>query len=263
MSILILSYNFTRKAGKNSLKVLSFRLFFAFSVLCLGVAGCGGSEEDRNSDESAWLKKFEKAYESKQYKKAFKIAKNYAKNGNHSAQFKIATMYQYGKGVDRDLSKAIHWYETAEKNGSTNAKYQLGHTYRAEDSVRNMDKAIKYYKQAASSGDEKAELNLCLFYVYGEGVSKNVEKGLEYCRGAAKKGYARAMFELGVIYGKGEVISAQMDTAYGWFYLAKKYGDPKAVEDVRQFRKELPSEKIRRVEQDVEKWAEAHISESN
>lgn len=51
---------------------------------------------------------------------------NKANSGNSSAQFKLAFMYENGKGgLKRDESYAISWYEEAARNGNKAASKRL------------------------------------------------------------------------------------------------------------------------------------------
>ncbi|CAB4434878.1 unnamed protein product [Rhizophagus irregularis] len=43
--------------------------------------------------------------------KAFKLYQIASNLGNEMAQYNLALMYQYGKGITKDINKAIHWYE--------------------------------------------------------------------------------------------------------------------------------------------------------
>lgn len=49
-----------------------------------------------------------------------------ALNGNSDAQFKLATVFETGQGVPRNLSQAVEWYKKAAQQGHTAAQIALG-----------------------------------------------------------------------------------------------------------------------------------------
>ena len=48
-----------------------------------------------------------------------------AKMGSLSGQFRVAEMYEEGRGVDRDLQKALEWYEKASLQGHKEAARRI------------------------------------------------------------------------------------------------------------------------------------------
>jgi TPR repeat protein len=59
-----------------------------------------------------------------------------AKAGHARAQFYLATIYENGKGVRRNMSRAIYWYTRAAKLGHETAMFNLGMSYRDGFGVR-------------------------------------------------------------------------------------------------------------------------------
>ena len=45
--------------------------------------------------------------------------------GGEDSAMKLAVIYHYGIGIDRDLAEARRWYEKAAKNGDSAAAYAL------------------------------------------------------------------------------------------------------------------------------------------
>ena len=52
-----------------------------------------------------------------------------ANSGDTVAQFKLGHAYQFGKGVDKDVSEAIRWYRMAANYGDSSAQANLGYLY--------------------------------------------------------------------------------------------------------------------------------------
>ena len=62
-----------------------------------------------------------------------------------------------------------------------NAIFELAEMYRTGDGVeRDVDKALNYYEQAAEYGNVKAAYTLSEIYRGGHGVKKNLSKSREF-----------------------------------------------------------------------------------
>ncbi|WP_240331046.1 tetratricopeptide repeat protein [Helicobacter suis] len=77
----------------------------------------------------------------------------------------------------------------------------------AKKTYQNKDyqKALEYYKKAASMGYAGAYNNLGIMYENGEGVVEDYQKALEYYKKAASMGSAEAYNNLGACMGMGRV----------------------------------------------------------
>ena len=61
----------------------------------------------------------------------------------------------------RNIEKGIHWFKQAALQGDSEAKLQLGHIYnKGEGIARNIKEAIKWYGLAAEAGSEEAAILL-------------------------------------------------------------------------------------------------------
>lgn len=96
--------------------------------------------------------------EKKQGKQAFTAFSRAAQLGMASAKINLAICYLEGKGVKRDVSKAIEWLEDAATGGNGKAEYYLGYIF-SNQSFGQMDinKAIEWLKKSVSHGYEQAE----------------------------------------------------------------------------------------------------------
>ena len=57
-------------------------------------------------------------------------------------------MYEYGKGVSRDINTAVMWYTKAAKQGHAPAQNNLGCLYKNGRIDQNFEEAIKWYTKA-------------------------------------------------------------------------------------------------------------------
>ena len=101
---------------------------------------------------------FEKDYKKalEYFDKALDIDEN-----NASAQFNVGQAYYYGHGVQQNYQKAFAWYTKAAKQDYSLAQIQLAEMYFSGKGVnKDVIKAIEIIKPLAELGDPKAQENL-------------------------------------------------------------------------------------------------------
>jgi len=111
----------------------------------------------------------------------FKFQHTLAENGNVHAQYKLATMYEAGDGVNADIEQAKHWYTRASAAGSAPANQRL--TYLE---VKQQGYTASQHKQWLASVKKDAAAHnadstflLAQLYSQGIGVKKDLAKSLE------------------------------------------------------------------------------------
>lgn len=67
-----------------------------------------------------------RAYESKDYTRAYQVWEPLAEAGQAGAQFHLGALYFEGRGVGRDLSQARRWLRQALAQGEERARFLLG-----------------------------------------------------------------------------------------------------------------------------------------
>ena len=72
------------------------------------------------ADEDGFL-----AYEHGDYATAARIFRPLAEQSDALAQYQLATMYNEGKGVPKDIAEAIKWYRLAAEGGNLLAQNNL------------------------------------------------------------------------------------------------------------------------------------------
>ncbi len=149
-----------------------------------------------------------KAYEETVY--WFKKAADPDAGDYDRAQFELGKMYTAGQGVEKDLSTAFSWYETAANQEHVAAQHELGLMYADGKGVeKDPIKAVTYFKKAADpdAGDyDRAQFKLGLMYADGKGVEEDLtknermEKATYWYKKAAEQGHAAAQNNLALIY---------------------------------------------------------------
>ena len=158
------------------------------------------------------------AYRAKEYTKAAEFWRPLAENGDAVAQYRLGTLYEEGKGVERNDATAFTWMRRAAIQGNADAQYGVGASYVEGLGVEKDEvEAAKWFQRAANQGMVYAQINLGLLYASGTGVPQdNVEalKWLELAMvalpaGGAASDASRAMNDVAAKMNFDQKIEAQ------------------------------------------------------
>ena len=103
------------------------------------------------NDPVAMRRKGIQQHEKGDYRNAFEYYTRAAELGDVDAQYELACLYEFGKGVEKDRGKAVHYLEEAAIGGDPIARNRLG---RIEWNIGNTEKAVKHCVIAAKLGDD-------------------------------------------------------------------------------------------------------------
>ena len=110
-----------------------------------------------------------------------------------AAQRTLAWMYKEGRGVNRNLEKAIRLYEVAANQNDVKAMLALGKIYGdAKNEEFSNSIAFEWYMKAAEAGNVQAQVEVALMYEKGLGVDKNLVKAGYWYAQAARNGSKNA-----------------------------------------------------------------------
>ena len=156
------------------------RLFIALavllSVIIFGLAGCGDPSTSTNKEVAPKVKQESPPSIDELQKRA--------EAGEAEAQFKLAKAYRNGKGIGKDVTKALAWFEKAAAQGHAKAQASLGKMYLdGEGLVVDGNKAVEWLGKAASHGLGWA--HAVLGNAYAEGIAEGIV--VEKSPGKAKK----------------------------------------------------------------------------
>ena len=138
----------------------------ALKLFCIFYIGCAFAA---TPSETA----FQKAsanFEAKNYTAALNALRPLAEKGDAKSQYALGILYEYGYGVNKDLSKAKAWYLKSATQGNNDAQYNLGVL---QEHDKNYAGAYQWYRAAAAQGDIDAFNNLGFLYQGGLGVAQN------------------------------------------------------------------------------------------
>lgn len=128
----------------------------------------------------------------------FNAQKRLANLGDAKAQYKLGVMYESGRGVDRNLDKAIEWMKKSSEQGYGLAKLRMRYTRILKSGTdKERDKNwIKQVQKLTDQGNGYGLLLSGLMYKNGIYVGKDLKKAAKLFSQANSKGMVEANTEL-------------------------------------------------------------------
>lgn len=128
------------------------------------------------------------------YHRAFKQFHKLAKQGHPTAQHIIGMMYENGIGVEKNISKAVAYYEKSAMQDFGDAQCTLGRMYQQGNAVvvKDAEKARDWLTKAAERNIPEAEYNLGMMHANGDGVPQDLAKASQYLQKASAHGVDEA-----------------------------------------------------------------------
>ena len=171
----------------------------------------------------------ERAFMAKEYKLAMTQLKPIAQNGNVRAQSYVGSMYETGRGVERDYGEAMRWFLMAAEQGDAYSQSHVGYFYEQGLGVARDEKvAVQWYVKAADQGYAWAQMSLGLLYVRGRGVPLDFAKAIFWLRNAADRNESKAQYNLGWAYESGTGVPKDVQEAIKWYGKAADAGNQDA-----------------------------------
>jgi TPR repeat protein len=141
-----------------------------------------------------------------------KATEKAAEQGDEDAQFYLGHMYLLGKGAPKDKAEAFKWWQKAAEQGHADAQYELARMYYEGYGVPWNDatpsdgdrEAIKWWRKAAEQDHTKAKAqhNLGVMYLNGQGVPEDKAEAIKWFRMAAEQGHEEAKRGLEILEAK-------------------------------------------------------------
>lgn len=153
-------------------------------------------------------------------------------SGN-TATYDAAHRYQTGDGVPRDYTKATKLYGKASDKGDARAETNLGvMALRGEGRTVNYSTAAAHFRKAADAGSAAAHYNLGLMHDSGIGFAHNPQAAVREYRMAAEQGLAEAQYRLAVMVERGYGTPADPREAKRLYEMAAVGGNTEAYSNV-------------------------------
>jgi TPR repeat protein len=130
-------------------------------------------------------------------------------------QYNLAVTYHRGRGVARDIKKAVELYTKAANQGLAEAQANLGAMYLQGQGVpKDYENAFLWLLKAATQGNAPAQYNLGAMYHAGLGVPKDYGNALDWYSESAKQDYPLAAYALSCMYYRGEGVPEDHNKAF-------------------------------------------------
>jgi TPR repeat protein len=205
------------------------------------------------------------AFQSHSYQLAMTRLKPFAESGSAKAQSYVGSMYESGRGVERDYGEANRWFLMAAEQGDAFSQSHLGYAYEqglgvgrdekvaaqwhakaAEQGyaysqarlgsmyrdgrgvTQDFQQAANWFSKAADQGSSWAEMNLGLLYLKGQGVPLDYTKAIVLLRNAADRNDSYAQYNLGWAYESGTGVPKDRQEAIKWYGKASNGGNQEA-----------------------------------
>jgi TPR repeat protein len=120
-----------------------------------------------------------------------------AAQGDATAQYKFAHLYETGKSIEQNWLQAVEWYRKAAEQGLDRAQLKLARLYsKGEGVTQDFVQAAYWIRQAAEQSNAAAQYQLARLYEKGEGIKTDLTQAIHWYRQAANQGYKRAKSKL-------------------------------------------------------------------
>lgn len=182
-------------------------------------------------------------------------------DGDRVAEFYLGYMYKHGKGVAKDLGKAVEWYRKAAERGyvpavNDYAVATLEQSARFEEEFARITKSfvggdedvlrlkneveylrknvreptVRFLQSLAEDGNPTTQFNLGIMCIYDyDGLPEDLKKPEEWFQKAANQGHVPAQYYLARTYEEGlGGVTPDLEKALEWYTKAAKPGSAPA-----------------------------------
>ena len=137
--------------------------------------------------------------------------------GSPTGMTDLAVCYEFGEGVDKDVSTAIGWYQKASDLGYTYATDYWVPCTIAERRCRIGVKPFRFMIRLQKLGDINGILDLGCCYRDGIGTSVDLNQAVAWFQKAADSGNVLGMTDLAYVYQNGPDSIKDYGQAMSWF----------------------------------------------
>lgn len=119
---------------------------------------------------------------------------------------------------EKNVEKAIHFYELSAREGEDEANFALGKIYYLKKYQKtDLLKAFEYFQKAADYEHVKAKYNLAILYSQKNFQKHSYSKAYELFLGLAKQGYPNAQYMVGIYLMNGFGVEKDYSLSKNWF----------------------------------------------
>ena len=163
-------------------------------------------------------------------KKIIDTIKAKARRNDSTAQFKLAEMYQHGKGLDENVQKAEYWLHQSAKYGNAEAQFHLGKALAEQVSTKE---AIRWLTKAAKKGHIEAGYAIAVLLGQESRPFGNLNEAWRWLYHGLRDANPKVLYNLAVILHQGNLGLAQNDSYFeAWLSMAAKQKITPAQNDI-------------------------------
>lgn len=189
-------------------------------------------EKKKMCDEYEEAESLLKEEDYRYYPRVFELLKHLVDKGDEKSYLLLAKCYDEGKGCEKDVRKAVYWYEKAVKSiGSSTAMVRLGEKYLLGDDcvIKDEYKAFRLFENAAERYDVAGLYWLGYCYFYGKACDENKELAYQCFKRSAENYYDEAAYALAYCDENGWGTDKNPEKAYEFYESEADCGVPRGL----------------------------------
>lgn len=150
--------------------------------------------------------------------------------GDPTSLYLLGRKYMRGDGVERDINKAVKWFTQAAQKNHLKASYELAKIYfEGKDEIEtDFSLSAKWLLEPALRGNDDAQYKLGILYLNGQGVAKNPSQARDWLSKSASQDNVYALSRLGTLYAEGKILPKDQEKAKKLLGIAMELGDENA-----------------------------------
>jgi len=196
------------KQNRWIVRVLFVAILAVWWLLSVSYAADEQRTESPAKSDAAVIKRAKQLFFLEEYTEALKLLQSAADAGSPRAKFELAYAYWQGKGVPKDVDKAISILQELVAKDFTPAKLELAGFYEKGGNgvPKDRDRAIKLYKEAILDGYVDAYWYLAWVFIPSAReecrnrlVRDNYDEAKKWCRKGAEAGNPNCSSALGLL----------------------------------------------------------------
>ena len=175
--------------------------------------------------------------------------------GDPLAAYEVGVRFSEGRVVPANNEEAARWFDIAAKKGVVPAQFRLATLYEKGLGVKkDLVVARDLYRAAADKGHGKAMHNLAVLYAEGADGKPDYNTAAVWFRKAADHGITDSQYNLAILYARGVGVEQNLAEAYKWFFLAAKEGDQDAAQKRDQIASRLDPQALAAARAAADTW---------
>lgn len=131
--------------------------------------------------------------------------KSALENDNAKAFFKLGKIYNEGKHVKTNYSKAINYFSAGYYLKDVDSTYNLALLYaNSKTKYQNLERSLSIFLELARNGHAASQNSVGMFLTNGIVLAKDFKEAVKWYELSSKQGYVNAQCNLAFMYASGK-----------------------------------------------------------